>query len=328
MTRNAFHRLCLTLSAGMLLAGSLFAQVQVRHTGDKISIHIDGKHETDLFLASPKPYLHPIRSASGKIVSRMYPMAERPGEMKDHPHHRGLFYAHGDVNGVDFWANETSYNRANLGVIDLLKVESTESGANRGSLRARFAWKSPKGDLLLEEDRTMVFQKAPGQRIIDVDLRLTAKAEITFGDTKEGIFALRTAPEFELAGNPKAPAEVKRSGRMVNSGGVEGKDIWGKRAEWVDYSAMVDGEKLGIAIMDHPENPRYPTYWHARDYGLFALNPFGVRDFERNKTLDGSMKLSPGQSVRFRYRVLVHSGDEKDVNVPALFEQFTRAQSE
>ncbi len=321
-------RCFVVLLAGFLLVGALPAQVEVRHSGDKVSITIDGKHESDLFLASPKPYLHPLRSASGKIVSRMYPMEVREGEMKDHPHHRGFFYAHGDVNGVDFWANEASYKRDNLGLIELIKVEKTESGANSGSLRARFAWKSPKGELMLEEDRTMVFHKAPGKRIIDVDLQLTAKINLSFGDTKEGTFALRTAPEFELAGNPKAPATPVRSGRMVNANGVEGKAIWGKRSPWVDYSAVLDGEKLGIAIMEHPDNPRYPTYWHARDYGLFALNPFGVRDFERNKELDGAMKMSPGQSVRFRYRILIHEGDEKDAGIASVYEQYSRGRSE
>ncbi|MCU0227343.1 MAG: PmoA family protein [Bryobacterales bacterium] len=324
---TGIQRVSLGLMA-VFLPVLLAAQVTVKHSGDKVSITIDGRHESDLYLASPKPYLHPLRAASGKIVSRMYPMAEREGEMKDHQHHRGLFYAHGDVNGVDFWANEASYKRDNLGLIELIQVEETKSGANQGSLRARFAWKSPQGELLLEEDRTMVFHKAPGQRAIDIDLKLTAKREVNFGDTKEGTFALRTAPEFELAGNPKAPKTPQRTGRMVNANGVEGKDIWGKRAPWVDYSAVVDGEKLGIAMMEHPENPRYPTYWHARDYGLFSLNPFGVRDFERNKTLDGSLKLSAGQSVRFRYRILIHSGDEKDANIPAVYERYSRGQSE
>lgn len=321
-------RCLLVLFAGFVFSGVLAAQVEIRHSGDKISITVDGKHESDLFLAAPKPYLHPLRSASGKIVSRMFPMAKREGELEDHPHHRGFFYAHGDVNGVDFWANEVSYKRDNLGVIELIKVENTESGANHGLLRARFSWKSPKGEVLLEEDRTMVFHKAPGKRIIDVDLQLTAKADVSFGDTKEGTFALRTAPEFELAGNPRAPALPKRTGRMVNSNGVEGKDIWGKRAPWVDYSATVEGEKLGIAIMEHPDNPRYPTYWHARDYGLFALNPFGVRDFERNKALDGAMKMTPGQSVRFRYRILIHEGDEKDAGIAGLYEQYRQGVSE
>lgn len=320
---------CLRLAlTGIVMTLLLPAQVNVSHSGDKISITVDGKHESDLYLASPKPYLHPLRSASGKIVSRMYPMAEREGEMKDHPHHRGLFYAHGDVNGVDFWANESIYKRDNLGLIELITVEDTQSGASQGSLRVRFAWKSPKGELLLEEDRTMVFHKAPGQRAIDIDLRLTAKSNVRFGDTKEGTFALRTSPEFELAGNPKAPKTPQRTGRMVNANGVEGKEIWGKRAPWVDYSAVVDGEKLGIAMLEHPENPRYPTYWHARDYGLFSLNPFGVRDFERNKDLDGSLTLSPGQSVRFRYRILIHSGDEKEANIAEVYERYSRGQTE
>jgi hypothetical protein len=318
--RSHCCRIALLLSA--FIALPLLAQVNVTHSGDKVSVTVDGKPMTDLYLAAPKPYLHPLRSASGKIVSRMFPMEEREGEMKDHQHHRGLFYAHGDVNGVDFWANETSYTRDNRGVIELIKVEEVNSGADQGSVRVRFAWKDPKGALMLEEDRTMVFRKAPGQRIIDFDFKLIAKQPIDFVDTKEGTFALRTAPQFELPGNRRAPTTPKRTGRMVNAAGHEGAGIWGKRAPWVDYSAIVDGEKLGIAIMDHPSNPRYPTYWHARDYGLFALNPFGVRDFESNKSLNGSMKLGAGEFVRFRYRVVIHEGDEKDADVAGLFEQY------
>mgnify|MGYP000857252230 CR=1 FL=1 len=305
----------------------LSAQVEVRHAGDKISITIDGKHESDFFLASPKPFLHPLRSASGKIVSRMYPMEEREGEMKDHIHHQGLWYTHEAVNGFDFWGNHPSF-RANrgdkLGIVDLVKVNETKSGKNNGLLGATFAWKSPSGELLLEENRRMVFHKRPNLRIIDVDVELVAKTDVTFGDTKEGTFAIRTAPEFELP-SPKRPSTPARTGRMVNSNGVEGVAIWGKRASWVDYSAMVDGEKLGIAIFDHPKNPRHPTYWHARDYGLFAVNPFGVHDFENNKELDGSLKLANGEKVRFRYRVVIHSGDEKEGNVDALYKEYTRS---
>jgi hypothetical protein len=216
----------LPLLALTLCSFPLLAQVNVTHSGDKVSVTVDGKPMTDLHLASPKPYLHPLRAASGKIISRLFPMEEREGELKDHPHHRGLFYAHGNVNGVDFWANEASYKRDNLGIIELIKVEDVKSGADRGSVRVRFAWKDPKGALMLEEDRTMVFRKAPGQRIIDFDFTLTAKQDVTFIDTKEGTFALRTAPEFELPGNRRAPAMPKRTGRMVNSNGQDGADIW------------------------------------------------------------------------------------------------------
>jgi hypothetical protein len=312
-----------------LLAGSASAQVDVRQQGDKIAITIDGKPYSELFLASPKVYLHPLRSASGKIVSRMYPMSKKEGELEDHPHHRGLWYGHGDINGIDFWANEPIYadKRNNLGVEKLIKVLGTKSGKTEGSLRLLLAWNDPAGKTLVEETREMVFRKTGNSIVIDTDLQLKAITDVKFGDTKEGIFALRTSPEFELPGGKRTPPTPARTGRMINSNGEEGKPIWGKRAEWVDYSAIVDGEKLGIAIFDHPRNPRHPTYWHAREYGLFAVNPFGVHDFENDKTKDGSMTLKPGEQTRFRYRIVIHPGDEKEANVQKLYEEYARKAS-
>lgn len=314
-------RLATLAATFTVLAFTAFAQVNVTQNGDVIDITIDGKPYSELYLAGPKVYLHPLRSASGKIVSRMYPMEKREGEITDHPHHRGLWYGHGDVNGYDFWANDplVKNNQGRAGTEKLLKVLSTKSGKDSGSLKILLAWNDPQGKTLLEETREMVFRKQGASIIIDTDLDLKAITEVKFGDTKEGIFALRTAPEFELPGNKRAPAFPVRSGHMINSNGVEGKAVWGKRASWVDYSATVDGEKIGIAMFDNPANPRYPTYWHARDYGLFALNPFGVHDFLNDKTQDGSMTLKPGQKVRFRYRIVIHPGGESAADIQALF---------
>ena len=94
------------------------------------------------------------------------------------------------------------------------------------------------------------------------------------------------------------------------------------RSEWVDYFGQVEGEPVGIAILDHPENPRHPTYWHSRAYGLFAANIFGVHDFTNDKAADGSMSLSPGQSIRFQYRVIIHSGDYRTANVARLYQDY------
>ncbi|MCL4784383.1 MAG: PmoA family protein [Bryobacterales bacterium] len=315
------------LAATLALLGlAAFAQVNVTHKGDVIAITIDGKPYSELYMAGPKTYLHPLRSASGKIVSRMYPMAKREGEITDHPHHRGLWYGHGDVNGYDFWSSDPLNKdpKGKAGVEKLLKVLGTKSGKNTGSLKVLLAWNDPHGKTLVEETREMVFRKEGQSIVIDTDLHLKAMTDVKFGDTKEGTFAMRTAPEFELPGNKRAPAFPVRSGRMVNSEGVQGKDVWGKRARWVDYSATVDGEKLGIAMFDNPANPRYPTYWHARDYGLFGINPFGVHDFLHDKTKDGSMTLKPGETTRFRYRIVIHPGDEKDANVQALFDAYAR----
>lgn len=316
------------LSAVLAFLGvAASAQVNVIHKGNVIDISIDGKPYSQLFLEGPKVYLHPVRSASGKIVSRMFPMEKREGEITDHPHHRGLWYGHGNINGIDFWANDVAYQgrMKNLGDEKLLKVLGTKSGKNEGSLKILLAWNDTQGKTLVEETREMVFRKVDRSIIIDTDLQLKALTDVKFGDTKEGTFALRMAPEFELAGGKKTPALPVRSGRMINSNGVEGKAIWGKRASWVDYSAMVDGEKIGVAIFDNPANPRYPTYWHARDYGLFAANPFGVHDYLNDKTKDGSMTMKPGETTRFRYRIVIHPGDEKDANVQGLFTAYAKS---
>ncbi|MCZ2153361.1 MAG: PmoA family protein [Bryobacterales bacterium] len=321
-------RLCLLLAATLLaLTMSAFSQVNVSQKGDVIAITIDGKPYSELFLAGPKVYLHPLRSASGKIVSRLYPMEKREGETTDHVHHRGLWYGHGNVNGIDFWSNDPVYKYfpTKGGVEKLLKVIDTKSGKNAGSLKILLAWNDPHGNTMAEETREMVFRKQAGSIIIDTDLHIKAITDLKFGDTKEGTFALRMAPEFEAPGGKRTPAFPVRTGHMVNSNGVEGKDVWGKRASWVDYDAVVDGEKIGVAIFDNPRNPRYPTYWHARDYGLFAVNPFGVHDFENDKTKDGSMTVKAGDSVRFRYRIVIHPGDAKDAKIAAMFDAYAKS---
>jgi hypothetical protein len=313
----------------VLLAMSLplAAQVRVTQQEGKIRIDINGEHYSDLYYDDDgnKPYLHPLKAADGTIVSRMHPMADKEGELKDHPHHRGLWYSHGDVNGVDFWANEASYNRPHKGFITLNKVLELKNGEKQGSLTALFDWKGPKGELLVQEKRHMVFHADPNLRIVDVHVELTAKTDVKFGDTKEGTFALRTAPQFEEVTRKTPKTGPKRTGRLVNAEGVEGRTIWGKRAPWVDYSAIVEGKKLGIAIFDHPENPKHPTFWHARNYGLFAANPFGEHDFLRDRSLDGSISLRSGESITFRYRVLIHPGDEKDANVQKLYDSYAAA---
>jgi hypothetical protein len=134
------------------------------------------------------------------------------------------------------------------------------------------------------------------------------------GDTKEGTFAIRVVKALE------APV-----GHMLNSEGAVGeKEIWGKRARWVDYSGTVEGEKLGLAIFDHPKNPKYPTYWHARGYGLFAVNPFGEHDFCNDPTRDGSLTIPPGQTLTLRYRVFIHHGDAAEAQVAEAYERYVQ----
>jgi len=316
MRRIAFFLLVCSLPS--------LAQVKISQGTDRISVDIDGKPFTAFFISADttKPYLHPLRAASGTVVSRFYPMELVEGERKDHVHQRGLWFTHGDVNGVDFWANDATQQGPKKGRVRLKKVLDLKSGKNSGSLEAAFEWLDPKGTALLTETRKMVFYSHPTLRTIDFDITLTALDKVTFGDTKEGTFAIRVAPWLEepAKGAPESP---KRTGKMVNAEGRETeKQVWGKRSPWVDYFGETGGEKLGIAILDHPANPKHPTYWHSRSYGLFAANIFGERDFENDKSRNGSLTLEPGKALRFRYRVIIHTGDRQSAGIAGLYQKY------
>jgi len=294
----------------LLAMTPVLAQVKVTQNPGRISVDIDGKPFTELFVSGPevtKPYLHPLRAASGKIVTRAYPMAKVEGESTDHPHHRGLWFSHDEVNGYHFWLNELSEKNEKNGTIVLKKMGALKSGRDSGSIAVTFDWNDPTGKALLTESRNMVFYSDPKLRIIDLDINLRAlDQKVTFADTKEGTFAIRLAAGLEEPTKTSLPSP-KRTGQMVNAEGAKGeKEVWGKRSNWVDYSGELEGEKLGVAIFDNPGNPKHPTYWHSRSYGLFAANPFGERDFYNDKTRDGSLSIEPGKPLRFRYRVVIH----------------------
>jgi hypothetical protein len=261
------------------------------------------------------------------VVTRGYPMsADIPGEAHDHPHHRGLWFTHGDVNSYDFWANEDSQEGAGKGKgkVVLRKIDRVVSGRRSGAIEATFAWQAG-GQTLLREERKMIFYSDPQLRTVDFDITFSPEVEVRFGDTKEGMFAMRLAPPLEEE-QPKGIAAPKRTGRMVNAQAKSGeKSVWGKRSEWVDYSGQIDGKTVGVAIFDHPSNARYPTYWHARGYGLFATNIFGVHDFENDKGRDGSLTIRPGQPLRFRLRVVIHPGDAAQAGIRQMYDAYATA---
>ena len=310
---------CVTRLLVLALAGlPLLADVALTRSEGRIDVSIDGKPFTAFYFGpeTKKPYLHPLRTASGKIVTRQYPMEKVAGETADHPHHQGLWFTHGDVNGVDFWASAGGAT-GKKGQVVLDKIHSVKSGKNSGEIDASFNWVGPEGKPLLRERRRMVFSGDDQNRMIDFDVTFTAVDKVTFGDTKEGTFAIRLSDAMKEKGG---------SGTMVSSTGVQNmKNIWGKPFPWVDYSGTVEGEKVGVAILDHPSNPKHPTHWHARDYGLFAANIFGEHDFYNDKSRNGSLTLEPGKSVRFRYRVVIHPGDAAAANVSAMFDKYAKS---
>lgn len=302
-----------------LLAATLplCAQVKFTQAPDHIEIEIDGKPFSTFHIAgeAPKPYLAPLRSADGLVVTRRFPMEKIEGETRDHPHHRGLWFTHGDVNKIDYWMNEKGTKGVH-GPVKLEKVQQLKGGKKQGTIRATFLWETDKNQPLLRETRTMTFYSDAKLRIIDFDATLTALEQAKFGDTKEGFFAIRLRDELR---------EVKGSGKMTASDGKTGmKQVWGASFPWVDYAGTLEGKKLGVTIMDHPKSFRHPTYWHARDYGLFAANAFGLHDFLRDKTKDGSHTLEKGQSMRFIYRVVIHPGDTSEADVAKLYEAWSK----
>jgi hypothetical protein len=328
--------LAIAVSALLLGGGAdrVAAQVAITSAPDQVTVAIDGKPFTVFHTGGDhlnRVYLHPLRAASGTIVNRSFPAGQVPGETTDHPHHAGLFYGHGDVNGFNFWAVQNvqvaraaapageqrtlpvaagpAATAETLGRIVPTGPVAVKSGTTTGTIDATLSWLLPDGTPLLTETRTMTFHAHPTLRIIDVDIDLVAMARAEFRDTKEGTFALRMATELEEAPAVAKPGAPKRTGRLLNSrGGVGEKNVWGKQAEWVDYAGTIGSEAVGIVMMDHPSNPRHPTYWHSRGYGLHAINPFGLHDYLNDKTQNGGLTIEPGQHVRFRYRVVIHPG--------------------
>jgi hypothetical protein len=286
---------------------------QVRFSRDQITIDVDGKPFTTFHYGAGngKPFLAPLRSASGKIVTRHFPMEEVAGESRDHVHHTGLWFSYDDINGTKFWENDPSYTKPHMGRI-VVRTAQYKEGDRSGALTATMEWRDTGGKTLLVEDRNMIFYSDPKLRTIDFEITLTAAEDLTFGDTKEGAFAIRLADNFT----------ERKGARMVDADGrATMANIWGKRSNWVDYTAEVEGERLGVAIFDHPQNPRHPTYWHARDYGLFALNPFGRNAFDSTQE-ESQWKLPKGQKLLFRWRVVIHPGDAETGHVADLYKQY------
>lgn len=312
------------LSVMLLLAfrPATHGQVDLKAVNnDYISVTINGEPFANFYIGKiyPKPFLAPLRSAAGLIVTRRYPLENVEGESRDHPHHRGLFVGFGDVNGINFWENEpdskvSPENPAIKGTLVLKNLDDIKSGKKSGTISAVFDWRGPDG-IVLEEKRVTTFYADRDVRSFDVDETLTAKTKVRFGDTKEGFFAIRLADS--MAG--------KNGGIMTNSEGAQTEtNVWGKRADWVDYDGTVDGQKVGVVIFDHPKNPNHPPRWHARDYGLFAVNPFGLKEFDKKSAEQGGLVLPAGDSLYFRYRVVIHPGDYPKQKIADLYSEYVK----
>lgn len=303
------------------------SNVSLTRSDDRVRVEIDGKLFTEyLFKGYARPIFYPVLAADGTEMMRNYPMKDVDGEVRDHPHHKSLWFTHGAVNGVDFWAeNERAGKIVNESV-----EHSVKDGA--GVIVSKNKWVALDGTVHLTDETTVRLHGSGDARYLDYQVTLKAPADkpVVFGDTKEGSMAIRlplwmTPPHSysQTVVDAQGKSSKKRvphdgKGTIINAEGVKNTPTWGKQSTWVDYHAPKDGKTYGVAIFDHPSNPRHPTWWHVRDYALFAANPFGKHDFEpahKDNPKAGDLTIPAGGSTTFRWRFYFHTGDEKQAGV-------------
>jgi Methane oxygenase PmoA len=255
-----------------------------------------------------KPVLYPVFTSTGKRVTRGFPLDTKPEDPQDHPHHVGIWMNFENVNGLDFWNNSYAIpaeKKRNYGSIKTQKVTTDKHADLRYSAR----WVNSDQQILINEETGFHFSGKGNYRIIDRITRFTAEKQVVFKDAKDGLMAIRVRRELQLPdtaikGTPKPPAPTST---YLTSEGKTGNDAWGTRAKWCMLSGKLEGDSVSIAIIDHPENPGYPAYWHARDYGLFSVNPLGQNIFSKGaEQLD--LSLQPGETAVFRYRIIIKDG--------------------
>jgi len=308
---------CLTVLFFVINAGiAAGSNVELLQGKDKIDVVLDGKNITTYRYEDTltKPILYPVKSPSGVVLTRGFPFEIIPGESSDHPHHFGIFFTYDKVNNDGFWNNATSPPQ-------IKHVKIATIGINTGELSVISHWVGKSGKVLLEEKRDMLFSGEPNQYAIDFNITLTAQDEkIVFSDTKEGMFAIRVADWL---------SEEKGTGKYLDSNGNTGEpNVWGKRATWTRLQGNKDGKIFGIAIFSHPESVNYPTYWHARGYGLFSANPLGQLDYQKGTKIVNpqplNLTLLPGQYAVFKFRMLIYEGPRSPEQLEKQFEHFAK----
>ncbi len=303
--RRCFVSLALLVlvSVAVLTSSNAFAADHVSITQHPTTLTItinDAPFATYNFADDlPKPFLLPVQSAAGVVINRSL----NDESDADHPHHKGMWNAIDEVNEVKFWAEK--------GPIKNQSVKTLKADGGTGVFEVVNQWRHPESGVpQLTETATITIHPS---RLLVYDMLLTASdVDVTFEDTKEGLFGFRVAPSMK----------EKNGGHVVACDGTETTKLcWGKAFNWIDYYGDVDGKTVGVAIMDHPRNFR-PSRYHVRDYGLFSISPFGEKAYTNGTSAAVPYHLKKGESLRLRYAMYFHDGDTKAANVAGAWEQF------
>ena len=326
--KNAITLVCLFVMPVLLPAQQQRVSVINNETKQKVSITVDGKPFTEFVYTDSmeKPFLFPIYAPNGQTITRGFPWNPQPNDPVDHPHHIGLWFNYENVNGLDFWNNSFAIapeKKKQYGWIRTEKIVETKSG-QQGKIVYLANWTDQQKNILLHEKTSYTFSVINNARVIDRTTELTAAQDVTMPDVKDGMLGLRVAHELELPvkqsknytddkGNITKVISTKDAsvtGNYLTSEGKMGDSAWGTRGSWCMLYGKKGGDSISIVIIDHTQNPGYPTYWHARNYGLFAANPLGQKVFSEGKQIL-NYKLNKGQAATFRYRIVIASGKER-----------------
>jgi hypothetical protein len=293
----------------------------------KVDVFVGGKLFTSFLYPDSleKPVLYPLYAANGTAVTRGFPLEPKPGDPTDHPHHIGLWFNFENLNGLDFWNNSYAIPKEKKNLYGWVRTDHIlkAAGGITGVLAYHANWTNQQKEVILEETTSFQFSGKGNQRIIDRVTTLKADVDAVFNDAKDGMLGLRLAHELQMPttedqkftddkGNVtivKGGTDKVASGNYLTSAGKTGNDAWSTRGVWCKVFGKMGADSVSIAIIDHPGNPNYPTFWHARGYGLFAANPLGEKIFTNGKS-EKNLRLKKGESVTFRYRVVINNGGE------------------
>ncbi len=322
---NIVYRILVSFLLSVTVAA---APVHLTKTGSEIAVTVSGKPFTTYYFGADvaKPYLMPLRTAQGIVISRDFPVGNDasggdPKASSFEPHQRPLYFAHGDIDGLNYWAESVfrkyygGHSTQDYGRSTLTRFDEVREAGDYGIVKGSFSLLDPKGRVIGEETQTFTFRGDSATRIIDCEFTLKAtQGPMVIGDTKEGTFAIRVSRDLS------APL-----GHMINSRGAEGEPaIWGQPADWVDYYGASSGHPIGIAVFDHPRSFRHPTTWHARGYGLLAANPFGRREFTKDPMQDGSWTVEEKGVLTFRYRVFIYDGELTPAQIAQQYVEYAK----
>ncbi len=329
--KNCLKRFCVCFTVTFFMTQlsaqkNLMVQVLQSENENKVDVFIGNKLFTSFLYPDTleKPVLFPVYAADETMITRGFPLHPSPGDPTDHPHHTGIWFTYENVNGIDFWNNSYAIPKDKKNLYGWIKTDSvtTISGNKRGTIIYHANWIDQHKDVLLEETTYLNFSGTGDMRIIDRETILKADTLINFTDAKDGLYAIRLAPALEIPDKKEKEfkdgkgnvTQVKASkdiatGNYLTSEGRTGDSAWSTRGNWCKVYGKIKNDSISIVIIDNPENPDYPTFWHARGYGLFSANPLGAKAFTNGKSSE-NLHLKRGETVTFRYRIVIQDGKE------------------